>query len=203
VFHVKHDDITAAAKRLGITLGPAQAEQLAVFEDELCAHSARLGLIAGRDASILRERHILDSLRAAPLVAGRVVDLGSGAGLPGIVLAIARPEATIDLVDSRRRRVAFLELVVERLRLTNAVPVLARVEDISDRFDTATARAFAPAAASWDAAEHLLISSGRLIYFAGARFHRSEIEGLSVRAEFVQAPPPLASSGPLVIMSRQ
>jgi 16S rRNA (guanine527-N7)-methyltransferase len=203
VFHVKHDELLADAAHLGIALDRLQAWSLAAYEDHLRDQACRMGLIGRRDVPMLRDRHILDSLRAAPFVGARHIDLGSGAGLPGIVVAIARPDASVHLVDSGRRRVAFLELVVERLGLTNVVPVLARVEGLSGEFDSATARAFGDAEASWMAAERLLTPPGRLIYFAGERFRASEIEGPSVRADVVAARPPLASSGPLVIMTRQ
>jgi 16S rRNA (guanine527-N7)-methyltransferase len=152
----------------------------------------------------MRERHVLDCLRATPLVdRERVVDIGSGAGLPGIVLAIARPDATVHLVESQRRRAGFLELATERLGLANAVPVAARIEDVEGPFDTAFARAFGQAGVSWAAAERVLTPAGRLVYFAGARFRAASIAAIRARAQIVPPPLLLASSGPLVIMSRQ
>src|SRR5204862_348601 len=80
---------------------------------------------------------------------GDAYDLGSGAGLPGIPVAIARPYLRITLVDAQRRRVAWLEMVVEELGLTNAVARQARVEDLRDPVDVCLARAFAPLERSW------------------------------------------------------
>jgi 16S rRNA (guanine527-N7)-methyltransferase len=203
VFHVKHADLGESASAMGIPVDSNQVDQLAAYEELLGARAVPLGIVARADAATLRERHVLDCLRAAPLVGNRVVDIGSGAGLPGIVVAVARPDATVHLVESRGRRVGFLELAVERLGLPNAIPVSARIEEVVGPFDTALARAFAGARASWVAAERVLGPAGRLVYFAGSRFQAAWIAEAVVRAEVVAAPLLLASSGPLVIMSRQ
>jgi 16S rRNA (guanine527-N7)-methyltransferase len=203
VFHVKHDEIAAAAAAIDVPLDRRQLNRLNAYQDLLAARAVPMGIVSPTDASVLCERHILDSLRAANIVLGpRVVDIGSGAGLPGIVVAIARPDATIYLVESRRRRAAFLELAVEQLELSNATPVAARIEEIAGAFDTALARAFADARASWITADRVLRSGGRLVYFAGARFQAEPPSEAGVRAEVVPPPRLLASSGPLVIMSR-
>jgi 16S rRNA (guanine527-N7)-methyltransferase len=204
VFHVKHDGLAESAGRIGVWLASEQLDRLAAYEQLLRARAVPLGLISRADAGAMRERHVLDCLRATPLVdRERVVDIGSGAGLPGIVLAIARPDATVHLVESRRRRAGFLELATERLGLANAVPVAARIEDVEGPFDMAFARAFGQAGVSWAAAERVLTAAGRLVYFAGARFRAGSIGEIRARAQIVPPPLLLASSGPLVIMSRQ
>jgi 16S rRNA (guanine527-N7)-methyltransferase len=133
-------------------------------------------------------------------------DLGSGAGLPGIVLACALPDRRFRLVEPRRRAAAFLELAVERLALANVEILLARAEDLEDPADVVSARAFAPLDRAWAAAWRLLGSGGRLVYFAG--------EGMrdpAARAWSIVSPEPPAeveliervdSGAPLVIMSR-
>jgi 16S rRNA (guanine527-N7)-methyltransferase len=203
VFHVKRDEIAAAAATMQVCLDAAQLDRLAAYHDLIAARAVPIGIVSRADVGTLLERHVLDCLRAAPLIVGpRVVDIGSGAGLPGIVVAIARPDTRVHLVESRHRRAAFLELAVERLELRNAVPVPARIEDIVGPFDTALARAFADARASWATADRVLRPGGRLVYFAGARFQADPAAEAGVRAEVVLPPPLLASSGPLVIMSR-
>jgi 16S rRNA (guanine527-N7)-methyltransferase len=204
VFHVKHDGLRSAALSIPLDLASDQVERLLAFEELLHERAVRLGLIAERDAPAIRERHLLDCLRAAPLVPpGAIADIGSGAGLPGLVVAIARPETTVDLVEPQQRRIGFLELAVERLGLSNAVPVARRVEDLAGPYHGVLARAFARASASWASSERILGPGGSLIYFAGARFVSDEVADLPVRVEIVPAPPSLARSGPLVIMSRQ
>lgn len=155
------------------------------------------------------ERHILDSLRAAPLISAAdrlVYDLGSGAGLPGIVLAIVHPGCRFVLVESRARKAAFLELAIERLGVPNAEPGLGRVEDLSAGADAATARAFAPLEKSWRLACPLLRPGGRLIYFAGAGLRDPQGAASSLRdpepPTMVEIPQGLATGSPLVIMAR-
>jgi 16S rRNA (guanine527-N7)-methyltransferase len=203
VFPHNPDDLAESAASLAVPLSSEQIDRLVAFEELLREYAVPWGLVSRADAGALRERHLLDSLRAAPLVdRHRVVDIGSGAGLPGIVVAVARPSAAVHLVEPRRRRVAFLELAAERLGLANAVPVAARIEHVDGPFDVAFARAFAGAGASWSAARRVLGPGGRLVYFAGARSEAGSIGTVDARAEIVWPAPLLASFGPLVIMSR-
>jgi 16S rRNA (guanine527-N7)-methyltransferase len=105
-------------------------------------------LIGPREVPRLWERHLLNCAAAAELVPeGRAVgDVGSGAGLPGLVLAIVRPDLRITLIEPLQRRVTWLCEVVDRLGLRDSVTVLrSRAEDSSQRdFDVVTARAVAP-----------------------------------------------------------
>jgi 16S rRNA (guanine527-N7)-methyltransferase len=113
----------------------------------------RIDLVAPGDLDRLEDRHIADSLRLAPLLddlpGGPCADVGSGAGLPGIPLAIVRPERSWRLIEPRRRRAAFLEEAVRQLRLDCEVIVASAEEAAADpRLDRAhalvTARALAP-----------------------------------------------------------
>jgi 16S rRNA (guanine527-N7)-methyltransferase len=203
VFHVKHDDLVSAAGGLGLALDAAAADRLSRYEDLLRSVAIRRGFISPADAPVLESRHVLDSLRAAPLVRGAVVDIGSGAGLPGIPVAIARQDVTVDLVEPRRLRLAFLELSVERLGLENVRPVPRRAEEIRGPYDVVLARAFASVRESWAAAERILAEGGSLVYFAGAGFDPASLDGLRATSRLVAPPPALASGGALVIMTRQ
>jgi 16S rRNA (guanine527-N7)-methyltransferase len=177
------------------------------FEELLAKRAVLLGLIAPGDAASLWERHVIDSLRGVlclPTKAAAIADIGSGAGLPGIPLAIVRPECSFTLIEPRSRRAAFLELAVEGLGLDN-VRVLARAADRAGpaRFDVCLARAVADAGRSWALANQLLLPGGALIYWAGASWDESAVElaPLSVRYE-VCATPSTEMSGPLVKMTR-
>jgi len=202
MIHVKH--------RFGSHLDGPTVQRLGSLHGLLQEQAIHLGLVAPSDAGRLWERHILDCLRATALLQsgdGIVCDIGSGAGLPGLVLACARPELRVTLVDSRRRAAAFLELAVDRLALTNVDIRFGRVEKVSATFDVATARAFGPLPGSWEAAVPLLRPGGRLIYFGGEGMADPEGEAGSITAP----EPPAAilvarvieTSGPLVIMSRK
>jgi len=195
-----------SASGLGIDLDGDQAEALLSFELLLLDRAIPLGLVARRDRTTVRERHILDSLRAVLALETMdtdALDLGSGAGLPGIVVAIARPSLRVGLVEARLRRAAFLELAVERLGLPN-VSVLARpagrLEGVAD---VCFARALAALPEAWELARHLLRPGGRLVYFGGQGFREPDQMPQDASSLRVLRTPALASSGPLVIMTRQ
>jgi len=205
MFHVKHEPWGAAATRIGVDLPPGASERLDGYERLLRDRAVPAGLIAAGDADRLRERHVLDCLRGAPLVpavARTLVDLGSGAGLPGVVIAIARPAVAVVLVERRRARAAFLELVVDLLGLDAVRVHLGDAATVDARFDVATARAFGDPRRSWDAAERLLAPGGRLLYWAGEAFvpQRDAPPGVEVTVPGGHA---LARGGPVVIMARQ
>lgn len=196
MFHVKHEGPALA-------VDDVQQELLRRFEDLLRTRAVAGGMVSVEDAPRLWERHIQDSLRGAELVdAGDrdAYDVGSGAGLPGVVVAIARPHLSVVLVERRRSRASFLELVVDELRLTNAVVIAAGSDVLTEAVDLVFARAVAPAAPAWAIAEPLLRPSGRLVYFAGTGFRPERDLPEGVQATVLR---PLAPSGPLVIMARQ
>lgn len=190
-------------------VGLAARRPLHLYASILRDRAIPLGLVAAFDRDRVWERHIEDCLRATAAFRpeDRVAyDLGSGAGLPGIVLACALPDRRFRLVEPRRRAAAFLELAVERLALANVEIMIARAEDLEEPGDVVTARAFAPLDRAWAAAWRLLEPGGRLVYFAG--------EGMTdpaARARTMVSPEPPAevevidrvdSGAPLVIMSR-
>ena len=186
-------------------LNPPQQDRLQLFESLLRERAVQLGMIAKSDVPRLHERHIEDCLRAAALVGphdARACDLGSGAGLPGIVVAIARPSLLVILAEARRGRASFLEFAVERLGLENAHVLAGRVQDLRDPVDLCFARAFGPARAAWRVAEPLLRRGGRLVYFGGRNFDAARDAPEHIRVE-VQAGLPIERFGPLVIMTRQ
>jgi 16S rRNA (guanine527-N7)-methyltransferase len=195
------------ASALGADIDEDRAVRLLRFEHLLADRAVPIGAVARSDAGRIRERHILDCLRAAPYVraAGLAYDLGSGAGLPGIVVAIALPDVRILLVDRRANRAAFLELAVEELRLSNAEVVAGPVEGLAEPAGACLSRAFGPLARSWEAAWRLLRPGGRLVYFGGR--DRDVAEAIVVPSgaalEAVVRTPVLESAGPLVIMARQ
>jgi 16S rRNA (guanine527-N7)-methyltransferase len=198
VFHVKHEGSTEP------DLPPDRVALLERYRALLEGLAVPRGAIASADLPHLWERHILDSLRGAPHVpatARTVVDLGSGAGLPGIPVAIARPDLEVVLAETRRTRAALLELVVDDLELRNASIFVGRVEELTPAFDVCLARGFASPASTWLAAERLLAPNGVLLYWAGATFDAvaSPPGAVVALAEEV----PLESGGPIVIMTRQ
>jgi len=203
MFHVKHEGLGSAATTWGVPLDEDQARRLAAYESLLASRGAELGLIARRDVPRLRERHVLDSLRAAVAVEPPdrlAVDLGSGGGLPGIPIAIARPVLRVVLAERRRSRAAFLELAATELGLANVEVAVGPIAALHLQADLVFARAFADAAGSWHAAEPLLAPRGRLVYFSGRdAAPLGSVRGVRTRL----LAPPVASAGVLAIMTRQ
>ncbi|HET6770291.1 MAG TPA: 16S rRNA (guanine(527)-N(7))-methyltransferase RsmG [Actinomycetota bacterium] len=198
--------IVTDAATLGIELSPHQARLIRRYETLLLERAIPMGLVARSDSDRLYERHILDSLRAAPLFRPsdrRAYDLGSGAGLPGISLAIVLPRCRFTLAESRSKRSAFLELAVERLGLSNVDVHAGSADTLPAGADIVTARAFAPLERTWPLAAGLLRVGGKLIYFAGKRIR--DPEGMARAAagpsRQVSIEKVLESMAPLVMMT--
>ncbi len=191
-------------------LSRVQEASLARYGSLLRDRGVALGLVAASDVDRIGERHVRDSLRAAALLSeddALVCDIGSGAGLPGIVVAIARPDFRVVLIEPKHRAAGFLELAVHRLRLGNAEVRADRVEDVDLSADVATARAFGSLEVSWTAAVRVLRPGGRLIYFAGRGLDDPEGAARAITepesADSVLVERVVAGSSPLVIMTRQ
>lgn len=136
-----HDGIA----RLGLAGVPAGTEaKLLAYLALLLKWNAAYNLTAVRDPQQMLVKHLLDSLSILPHVrGGTLIDVGTGAGLPGMVLALARPELQVTLLDSNGKKVRFLRQVIAELRVGNAQAVQARVEEHDARYDVVTSRAFA------------------------------------------------------------
>ena len=126
---------------------PVRAERLTAFRDLLLRWNATINLVAAKSAAEIDSRHIADSLQLVPLLPaqGPIADLGSGGGLPGIVLAAALPEREVHLVESDRRKAAFLIEAAGTLRLPRVTVHPRRIEQASlPPIAAVTARALAP-----------------------------------------------------------
>lgn len=129
------------------------------------------GLIGPSEGDRIWERHIYNCLPLATLLkeGAKVIDIGSGAGLPGIVLALARPDISITLLEPLERRTLFLQEVVADLGLANVSVARGKALNFQGKFDVVTARAVAPMekllAWSW----HLLAPGGRILAMKGDR----------------------------------
>ncbi|MFS0734417.1 16S rRNA (guanine(527)-N(7))-methyltransferase RsmG [Microbacterium sp. 1P10UB] len=180
----------AAASVFGDRIEVARA-----FTTALAAHGEERGLIGPLELPRLWTRHILNSAVTAPLFTGTVGDVGSGAGLPGLVLAIARPDLHLVLIEPMERRVAWLSEQTDALGLSNVEIVRARAEDWARGrvLDVVTARAVSALKTLIPLTAPLVRSGGELILLKGASV-AGEIEaakkqirafGLSdVRVEF-------------------
>lgn len=148
--------LLSAAEQLGVALTDAQADALLCYLDLIQKWTKVYNLTAVRDPKEMLTHHLLDSLAAVPplrralaqrdLPAGqgaRVLDVGAGAGLPGVVIAICCPEVDVSCVDTVAKKAAFIQQVAVSLKLPKLRGVHARVENLEGPFDVVTSRAFA------------------------------------------------------------
>jgi len=170
--------LRAGVAELGLAPSAHAVEQLLDYLELLSRWNAAYNLTAVRDPLAMVTSHLLDSLAVAHLVRGeRLADIGSGAGLPGIPLAILAPEWQVTLIDANGKKTRFLREAVRALRLVNVRIEAQRVENVSGEFDTVTARAFASIADMLRLAGHLLAADGILLALKG-QLHKEEILGL-------------------------
>lgn len=160
---------------LPITLGESQIEGLLDYLALLAKWNAVYNLTAVRDPAQMVVQHLLDSLAAIPAFASaqRVLDVGSGGGLPGMVLAIwareSRPDMRIAMIDTVHKKTAFLTQVKAELGLANVTVHTGRVESlqVDQPFDLITSRAFADLSDFVDWSGHLLAAGGRFVAMKG------------------------------------
>ncbi|MCB1920498.1 MAG: 16S rRNA (guanine(527)-N(7))-methyltransferase RsmG [Candidatus Competibacteraceae bacterium] len=180
--------IIDGSKRLGIPLSDGAVEQLATYLALLERWNRAYNLTAVRDPEAMVVRHILDSLSIWSWIEGpRVLDVGSGAGLPGIPLAITHPECRFCLLDSNGKRTRFLIQASAELRLANIDVVRSRVEDYQPAtlFNTVVSRAFSTLADLLADAGQLCAPEGRLL----------AMKGVFPDEELVRLPPDYRLSG--------
>ena len=158
-----------AAMRLD--LSPVQQDKLMDYLALMFKWNAVYNLTSLRDPMQMVTHHLLDSLAAVPAFAAakNVLDVGSGGGLPGIVLAIVRPDMKVSMIDTVHKKTAFLTQVKAELALANVTVYTARVEQlqVSDKFDVITSRAFADLSDFVNWSSHLLADGGRYIALKG------------------------------------
>lgn len=139
--------LTRDAAVLGVNLTPAGAGRLLALLDELERWNRSYNLTAIESREEMVTHHLLDSLSISPDLAGtRIADVGTGAGFPGLPLAIANPERQFTLIDSSGKKTRFIAHAVRTLELRNVTAVHSRAETLRPKvpFDTVTARALAP-----------------------------------------------------------
>ncbi len=184
----------------------ARAAQLEAYLSELQRWNKAYNLTAITEPGEMVVRHLLDSLSIAPWVHGRALDVGTGAGLPAIPLAIMDPELDMTALDRTAKKVRFMQHVVRHLNLQNVESVHTRVEEYTSLapFDTVISRAFASISDFANASRHLLGPRSRLLAMKGQR-PDEELEALPgwIEVEAVEklAVPGLHAERHLVIMS--
>lgn len=154
------------ARALGLAPSARQIEQLETYGELILKWNKVYNLTALRDEASVRTHHLLDSLAAVgPLNrqrpgGARLLDVGSGAGLPGVVIAILRPDVEVSCLDAVAKKTAFVQQAAGELKLPNLRGVHARVESLQGEYDLISSRAFASLADFVGGSNHLLANDG-------------------------------------------
>jgi 16S rRNA (guanine527-N7)-methyltransferase len=160
------DTLRAGAAALGVTLSDRQAEQLLAYGTLMLKWNKVYNLTAVRDPAGVMTHHLLDSLAViAPLQRqypeqGRLLDVGSGAGLPGVIIAIMRPDIDVSCLDAVAKKAAFVQQVAVELELPNLRGLHARVELLDGSYNIISSRAFASLPDFFSGSKHLLAADG-------------------------------------------
>jgi|SRR3989339_2158484 len=161
-------------------LTPEQIDQLMLYLSRLQQWNKKLNLTAITNTEEMITRHLMDSLAVAPFIsATRILDVGTGAGLPGLPLAVAQPEKNYVLLDSRGKKIHFLRQIIAELGCKNVEAVHARVEEFNTLplFDGIICRAVGPVKEIVTATTHLQSPNGKWFFMKGPNYH-AELAGL-------------------------
>ena len=162
--------LSAGLEQLSLVLSAEQQDKLLAFRDLLLKWNKTYNLTALRDPEQAISHHLLDSLAILPHVgAGPLLDVGSGGGLPGIPLAIAKPELSVSMVDTVQKKATFLQQAAIQLGLKNVAAHHARVEQMSGQYAQISSRAFAEIGLFVSLTRHLLAPGGRWLAMKGVR----------------------------------
>lgn len=150
-------------EQLGLSADPGRTLAIESFMAELLRWNRQTNLTAITDPTEIVHKHLLDCLAAMPArLPSRVCDVGSGAGLPGLIWAREQPQAQVVSIDARQRKAAFQAHMGRLWKLSNFDARHERVEDETERFDLVTFRAFAPLEKALNLVQHLLAPGGRV-----------------------------------------
>jgi 16S rRNA (guanine527-N7)-methyltransferase len=204
----ERDLLAAGARDLSVALTSSQSDALLKLVDELELGNAQFNLTAIRDRLGMLRKHVLDSLSLEPYLRGdRVADVGTGAGFPGLPLAIVNPQRRFTLIEATGKKARFAERTAQQLGCDNVQVVHARAESYRpfELFDTVTARALASLADFAAYAGHLCAPDGRLLAMKGKRpdeeisalpksfrvaaVHRLKVPGLDDERHLVELSP--------------
>lgn len=178
--------LTTGLKKLNIELDDSKVDLLLAYHALLVKWNKAYNLTAVRDPQEMIRRHLLDSLSINPFISGeRILDVGTGPGLPGIPLSISFPEKQLVLLDSNGKKTRFLTQAKIELGLNNMTPVQARIESFeAPLFDAITSRAFATLKDMVDGSIHLLKPDG-FFYAMKGLYPTDEIQQLDSRTTVI------------------
>ncbi|WAW11307.1 16S rRNA (guanine(527)-N(7))-methyltransferase RsmG [Oxalobacter vibrioformis] len=202
--------LVEGSREIGIDLDESMITQLLAYLTLLSRWNTVYNLTAIRSPEAMITHHLLDSLAVVPaLKEGRhILDVGAGAGLPGIVLAILYPETAISLIDAVQKKTAFLSQVKAELRLKNVTVHTGRVEKlrIPEKFDVIISRAFSDLSQFVELSGHLLADAGKFYAMKGTLPEKEMAAlpaGLKVQAVVPLKVPFLDAERHLIVMEEE
>lgn len=203
----QHQELSLGIAKLKLEITVQQQELLLQYVALLHKWNKVYNLTAIRDPQEMVSHHLLDSLAVLPFLwAGRWLDVGCGAGLPGLVLAIVRPQWSFVLLDSNSKKTGFVQQAIIELSLKNVSVFCARVEDFSavELFDGVTSRAFTELGDFLKVTQHLVAETGKWAAMKGVAEKELHNVPLSYEVEKVIPlhVPGLDAARSLVVVSR-
>ncbi|SFV81427.1 rRNA small subunit 7-methylguanosine (m7G) methyltransferase GidB [hydrothermal vent metagenome] len=183
--------LLSGAEQMGLSLKDQQTEQLLNYLELMTKWNKTYNLSAIRDPQLGVKKHLLDSLSILPYINNDpLLDVGAGAGLPGIVLAIMKPDLSVSVLDSVGKKCRFMQFVKTQLQLDNLSVLNERVEVFKPQvcFAQITSRAFAEVDKTLKLTRHLLCDNGRYLLMKGDHFSQEEVQGVLMTPHQINVP---------------
>lgn len=171
------DILSQATQDLGLALSEAQQRTLLLYLDKLLLWNKAYNLTAITDPKEALIKHIIDCLAIIThLPQGTLLDIGTGAGLPAVIIAICQPERHCTALDSNQKKIRFIKQISSELGLSNINPIAARIEAHEAQYDVVTSRAFASLIDFVEAGQPRLADNGRLCAMKGKAPTEEELQ---------------------------
>ncbi|HSP84964.1 MAG TPA: 16S rRNA (guanine(527)-N(7))-methyltransferase RsmG [Psychrobacter sp.] len=172
--------LVQAIDELGLTLSAQQQRSLLLYLDQLLLWNKAYNLTAITDPEDALIKHVIDCLAIIThLPSGSLLDIGTGAGLPAVIIAICQPERSCTALDSNQKKIRFIKQVSSELGLSNMQPIASRIEAHEASYDVVTSRAFASLIDFVAVAKPRLADNGHLCVMKGKAPSEEELQALS------------------------